>query len=371
MRRIALVCDWFSPRRGGIEAHLAGLATRLVARGHDVRMITSTPGPADFEGVPVHRLAVPRLPLAGVAALPVAADIERILVAERVDVVHNHVSIVAPVALGGGLAANRAGLPNVMTFHSFVPATPLLAGIVGAAMGAGDWRAILTAVSGRVVREVQAFAPSATFSLLPNAIDTSFWTPGPGATGATIRLVYAGRLQPKKRPLLLLRVLRELSRVAGDRSWSLTVAGEGTLGKRLRVGVRELGLEDRVNFVGWSSAAQLREIYRTADVFLSTAARESFGLAALEARATGVPVVAVRDSAVADFITHEESGLLAGGDHAFAAAAARLILDDDLRRRIAAHNRHAPVPFDWDHTLALHERAYDQATALATSGRRD
>ena len=363
MRRIALVCDWYHPRRGGIEAHLDALAGHLVARGNVVHVITSTPGSAEVNGIPVHRLDVPRLPWANVVAFPVAAMIERILERERIDAVHSHVSIIAPVALGGALAAHRAVLPSVLTFHSFVPATPLLAAPAGALLRANTWPAVMTAVSGRVAREVRSFAPRAEFSLLPNAIDTAFWTPASTEEPRTaVRLVYAGRLQPKKRPLLLLRVLRDLARQSPAGPWTLTIAGDGALRERLTEGVRRLGLEHRVTFVGWTDRERLREILRSSDVFLSTATRESFGLAALEARAVGLPVVGVRDSAVADFITDGESGLLASGDPAFAQAVSRLVLDADLRSRIASFNRRTPVPYDWERTLALHDEAYDLAT---------
>ena len=346
-----------------MEAHLDGLASRLVARGNVVQVITSTPGPAQVNGIQVHRLDVPRLPWAHVALMPVANTIQRLLARERIDVVHNHVSIIAPVALGGALAANRARMPNVLTFHSFVPATSLLAWPTGRLLRADGWPAVMSAVSRRVAREVAPFAPSATFSLLPNAIDTAFWTPGPTPSlPGDVRFVYAGRLQPKKRPLLLLRVLRELARCAPDSKWTLTIAGGGSLERSLRQGVRALGLENRVSFVGWADRERLREILRSSHVFLSTATRESFGLAALEARAVGLPVIAVRDSAVADFITHEESGLLADSDAQFATAAVRLVGDSALRARMADFNRRTPVPFDWERTLALHDEIYDRAT---------
>lgn len=362
MRRIALVCDWYHPRRGGIEAHLDGLATRLTARGHSVIAITSTPGPAEVSGVRVHRLDAPTIPLAGVAAFPVARDIETILKSERIDVVHAHVSIVAPTALAGALAAQRLGLPAVLTFHSFVPFTPLLAGLAGWVLGASRWRAEMTAVSGRVAREVEAFAPGESFSILPNAIDTTFWTPAEERNDSrTIRLVYAGRLQAKKRPLLIARVLRELGQNASGQDWHLTVAGDGPFRTALVDLVRDLGFESRVNFVGWVEREQLRQLLRASHVFLSTAERESFGLAALEARACGAAVVAVEDSAVADFITHEVSGLLATTNAGFASAVARLVRDAELRERIREFNRRTLIPYGWDRAIEAHEAAYKKA----------
>lgn len=371
MSRVALVCDWYHPRRGGIEAHLAGLAIRLRARGDEVHVITSTPGPAMIDGVAVHRLDVARMPWFGVAVQPIARRIGEILEREQIDVVHNHVSIIAPVALSGGFEANRRGLPNVLTFHSFVPLTPVWAGLAGRLMGASHWPAIMTAVSARVVREVSAFAPHTTFSILPNAIDTAFWTPSEAAPPPDeVTLVYAGRLQVKKRPLLLLDVLEGLRRSAPSIRFRLRVIGTGDLEKTLRARAIEQGLAGHVDFIGWVKPVELRELLRSSSMFLSTATRESFGLAALEARGVGVPVVAMRDSAVADFITHEQSGLLADDDAAFVRAVTRLATDASLRNRIAAHNRTTPVPFSWDNALALHDAAYDRATANVASRHR-
>jgi glycosyltransferase involved in cell wall biosynthesis len=231
----------------------------------------------------------------------------------------------------------------------------------------------MTAVSRRVASEVQAFAPTTTFSILPNAIDTSFWTPAADETKRDpVHLVFAGRLQAKKRPMLVLHALRGLVIPGAARDprsdWRLTIIGDGPLEIDLREAALEFGLADRVNFVGWVDRSRLRGIYRSADIFLSTSARESFGLAALEARACGVPVIAIEDSAVSDFITHELSGLLARNDKDFAAAIARLVRDTDLRHRIADFNRRTPVPFNWERAIEMHEEAYTKAAALVSRG---
>jgi hypothetical protein len=73
--------------------------------------------------------------------------------------------------------------------------------------------------------------------------------------------------------------------------------------------------------------------------------------------------VAIRDSAVGEFITHEESGVLAEDDEGFAMAVAHLVNNDGARSKIAAFNRSAPVSLDWDHALAIHEHVYDRAKA--------
>src|ERR671914_726683 len=96
--RIALVCDWFLPRMGGLELHLRDLAQHLVAAGHTAEIITTTPGDSVVEGVRVHRVEARRLSGAQViwtrgGMLAVGRAIEH----GQYDVIHSHVSIVSPV----------------------------------------------------------------------------------------------------------------------------------------------------------------------------------------------------------------------------------------------------------------------------------
>ena len=364
--RIAIVCDWYAPRRGGIEAHLTGLAQRLGAGGHEVHVVTTTPGPRHGpDGATIHRLDVPRLPGAGVAFLPSSVRaIGSVLERQRIDLVHAHVSIVAPVGIGGAAQAQALGLPTVVTFHSFVPATPFWAGMAGRLVGAARWNAVFSAVSTRVAREIASFAPAEKVEILPNAIDMAFWSPSRGPSTGVITFVYAGRLQAKKRPLLVLRAMRDLRRRWPAIAFRVFIAGAGPLESSMRRFALRAGL-DEVEFVGWKDSAGLREIFRAADVFLSPSLRESFGLAALEARSTGLPVIAMRDSAVADFITDGESGLLAGNDGDFSKAVERIATDHALRATMRAHNAAVKPPFDWTHSLALHERLYRDAIRRA------
>ena len=119
--RVALVCDWFLPRSGGIELHLRDLTVALRADGIDARIVTTTRGPAMVDGVPVHRLRVPLAPGAGFAfTLGTLGLIHRVLADEGFDIVHAHASVVSPVAYGGAVAAVRASLPCVLTFHSML-----------------------------------------------------------------------------------------------------------------------------------------------------------------------------------------------------------------------------------------------------------
>lgn len=129
----------------------------------------------------------------------------------------------------------------------------------------------------------------------------------------------------------------------------------------MRAFARREGLSDVVDFLGWQDPRALRELLRSADVFLSTADRESFGIAALEARAVGVPVVAMKDSAVSDFIVHGESGLLASSDADFANAVLTLARDRSVLDSIRDHNRRERPRQGWQASLRAHAEIYERA----------
>lgn len=371
--RVALICDWYAPRRGGIEAHLSALAERLATAGHEVHVITSTPGPATAaEKLTVHRLPGPLVPLAGVAYTRSSVKaIGAILRREKIDVAHTHISIVAPVGIAGATQAQKAGIPTVVTFHSFVPGTRVWARAAGQLVRAGRWKAVMTAVSSRVVQEVETFSSEHTFSVLPNAIDRSFWTPAEVRPETDVlSVVYAGRLQSKKRPQLAIETAAALRERVPRLSFRLRMVGVGPLERALRSMVEARGLGDCVDFPGWKNARDMRDIFRQADIFLSPSRRESFGLAALEARAVGVPVVGMRASAVPDFIENDLSGIVVDRDGEFVDAVVRLAVDDVLRARIASHNRTVTAPYHWERAMAMHLQAYEDARALMNQPRR-
>jgi N-acetyl-alpha-D-glucosaminyl L-malate synthase BshA len=103
---------------------------------------------------------------------------------------------------------------------------------------------------------------------------------------------------------------------------------------------RALGLADQVHFLGEQD--QVLPLLSVSDVFLLPSSQESFGLAALEAMACEVPVVASRVGGLPEVITHEESGFLHPPDdlEAMARSSVMLLTDQQLHRRIADRARH-------------------------------
>ncbi|HSQ30252.1 MAG TPA: glycosyltransferase family 4 protein [Gemmatimonadaceae bacterium] len=364
--KVALVCDWYLPRIGGIELHLQDLARELSNHGHDVVVITSTPGAGELGGVRVRRLDAPRLPPFGLlftaSGFRAVADA---IAAERPDVVHAHVSIVSPTAFAGARAAHRQRLASVVTFHSMIPSTRTLARGIGVLLGAASWTARYTAVSECVADAVRPFAPLQSFVVLPNAIDVSAWRPDHAREpGDELRLLSVMRLNGKKRPLALIAMMRRLARSLPGVRIRLRIAGSGPQRAIVTRAIARAQLRDRVELLGQCSRDRIRELLAESDVFVSPAVRESFGIAALEARAAGLPVIAMSNSGVAEFIEHDREGLLARNDRELAAHVASLARDPERLRAISNHNSLNPPAFDWATVVDRHVAIYCEAMAL-------
>jgi glycosyltransferase involved in cell wall biosynthesis len=136
--------------------------------------------------------------------------------------------------------------------------------------------------------------------------------------------------------LLLGRALARLQ----DRPWQLLVVGDGPARDEIEAELLRVGA-DRVRFTGVMTEAELPACYAAADVFVWPAVREAYGLAMLEAAASGVPVVAGREGGVAAVVRDGVTGILtpARDLDAFAAATASLL--DDPERRGAMGGRAA------------------------------
>lgn len=365
--KIALATDWFAPRRGGIETQLQGLARGLAARGHQVDVITSTPGAVDGDGYRVRRLTSGTLPLLDLALTPGLIGELRQLVRVEYDVVHAHVSVVSPVAYGAAMVAARRRLPTVVSFHSVLRAKRALLRLANAALNLDGSAVQWAAVSRSVASQLQSALPRADIAILPNGIDLAFWQPVPRVIPhEDVRFISAMRLHAKKRPRELLQAFGAAVS-GGAPSASLVFVGAGPEERALRRDASQLGLlaSGRVRFEPWASASALRALYADCDAFVSACDREAFGIAALEARATGLPVIAMREAGSSMFLRDEVDALLCDDLPQVTHAIARFAADRPLRQSL----RGAPArldDYDWPAVVQAHEAAYAVAMQRAT-----
>lgn len=371
--RVALVCDWFLPRMGGIELHLRDLALALRASGVDARIVTTTRGEPDVAGVPVYRVHTALAPGSGFAFTPRGLGaVARSIRSNAFDLVHAHASVVSPVAYTGAVAASHAGLPSVITFHSMLHRSAFLLGASESLFRWVEGRVVLSAVSSVVAGQAARWMPGASVGVLPNGVDAAFWRAVPRvAVDDEVLFVSAMRLSRKKRPLQLVRAFAAAVRfVAGTPAMRLIVAGDGPERGAMARLAAELGVGDRVELTGQLPREALRALYARAHAFVLPSERESFGIAALEARSAGLPVIAMLASGVRDFIRQGVDGLLARDHDELARFIGRMALDAPFRHYVTHHNASVPPPYDWRTVAELHTRLYEVAMRDRTASSR-
>jgi glycogen(starch) synthase len=377
--KVALLTDCYLPRLGGIEVQTHDLAAQLQARGHQVEVFTATLGEQgqrhgfveDVDGVPVHRMAV-RLPW----DLPVnpfaPPEVRRRLRAGGFDVAHVHMGVVSPFATDMAGVTLGLGLPTAITWHCLMERSQPIFRALGHARRWGARGAALSAVSGVAAASVQrVVGRGSEVRVFPNGIDTTVWRPPPRAprpAGAPVEVVAAMRFAARKRPLALLEVAARARDLAGGTSQTgsplnLTLFGEGPERGRLERFAAHHGMTDWVSMPGRVGRDQLRERYWDSDIYLTPARLEAFGIAALEARTAGLPVVARRDTGVGDFVIDGVNGLLGADDDALAAGLAQLLTRPELLEHITDTNRTVAPEQDWPFVAALAEDEYRRAGA--------
>ena len=379
--RIVHISDCYAPRLGGIETQVRALAVRQAAAGHDVHVITATPGEdvrdgtEILDGVVVHRTTA-RMP----AELPVHPRVNSVVrqllepggEAGDAGAVHVHGGVVSPFAYPAARVARQLGLPTVATIHGvwggvFSP----MVRFADLVTRWSDWGVLLTAVSDAAADPIRAIVgPGVCVGLIPNGIDVDAWRIGHVAGAPDeVRLVAVMRLAPRKRSMPLVTMAEEAAALLPQhRRLRLTIVGDGPVSDVVRRYVRRHGLEHGryvVDLTGRLAPDEVKATLAASDAFVAPAHKESFGIAALEARTAGLPVLAYARTGIRPFVRHEIEGLLARDDRMMVANLARIGSDDALRERIARHNRDTEPAQSWPHVLELTMAAYADAARLA------
>jgi len=146
--------------------------------------------------------------------------------------------------------------------------------------------------------------------------------------GAT--LAFAGRLTAQK------SLERALEAVAGADGVKLVIAGDGPERQSLEARARELGIGDRVTFLGAQPRERILELFHAADATILSSSWENFPHTVVEALAVGTPVLAMEAGGVSEVVHDGVNGLLVGpGDTgALGEAVRRYFADEQLRQRL-------------------------------------
>jgi glycosyltransferase involved in cell wall biosynthesis len=372
---VLVVSGIWPPDVGGPASHAPEVADYLVGRGHGVEVVTTAASPPAAAGYPVHWVSrsIPK----GLIHVRVAALVRRC--ARQADVVYT--TGMFGRSFAGSSAAARRYVVKLTADPAFERARRR--GIVEGDVDAFQRSAHgVRAAALRLARDVElrraahVFCPSAYLrdlvlswgipaqrvSVLPNPypalpdlrprdeLRESF-----DLKGRT--LAFAGRLSAQKSLDVALAALAEVEDV------TLVIAGDGDRRVPLERRAAELGVADRVHFLGAQSRHRVLELFRAADASLLSSSWENFPHTVVEALAVGTPVLATRVGGVGEIVHDGENGLLvpAGDRDALAESIRRFFDDDPLRERLRAAAAGSVRGFDRDAVFARLERALEEA----------
>lgn len=258
------------------------------------------------------------------------------------------------VSLRGGDVPGAQGAQLAMYHRLCLPATRAI------------WRhaAFVVANSTGLQELAQKAYPGHEILLIPNGVDTRFFTPGlqktPPCPGT--RLAFVGRLSPEKDLPTLFDALGALPpETAGQ--WTLDVIGDGPERRRWEQHAARLGLDDRIHFRGWMSREQVRDVYRGVDFFVLPSRDEGMPNVVLEAMASGLPIIASRIRGNVDLVEEDQNGLLfePGNATELRRALERMIGSPQSRERWGAESRWRAEQRSWDDVAQRYLRLFEEA----------
>lgn len=412
IRRVAMVSVHTSPLAqpgtgdaGGMNVYVLNTARELARAGVEVEIFTratssdEAPTVEAEPGVLVHH--VPAGPFEGLSKndLPtqLCAFTGGLLRAEahrrpgHYDLIHAHYWLSGQA---GWVAAERWGVPLVQTFHT-------LAKVKNAGLAEGDSPEPYTRVIGeeQVVSEADLLiantaaeaaelqghygAPEGRIAVVHPGVDLGVFRPGDRTAarealnlpqGALV-VAFVGRIQPAKAPDVLLRGLarlREQDPELSEKIVPVFVGGPSNTDPYWLPRLAwELGLGDTVQWRSPRSGEALAQVYRAADVVAVPSHNESFGLVALEAQATGTPVVAAKVGGLPTAVAEGRSGLLVDSHSAddWADALRKILGDTSLRADLAGNARTHAALFSWRETATGIRSSYRRAAESHATGR--
>ena len=335
--RIALVAEDYYPQVGGVPEHVHHLARELDGLGHSTTIVTSNMGEQGAgsrepkEHTDVRRIGTSLVIYAngGVARITVGwrltARFEALFRKERFDIVHVHGGLNPTLGLVAPRAAWRAGIPVVATFHTWFPRSIGLRILRRPFQRMLDRHAATIAVSS-AAQEAMARYFTAPWEIIPNGVDTTFFSPGLRPAGEP-RLLWLGRIEPRNDLGTVLAAMPQI--LARHPGAHLTVVGDGPWRSRMERAARSLGTS--VQFAGYANGGR-PGYYRGADMYLCPTTRASFGVTLLEAMACGTPLVVSDIPAFRDLAEQSGAVFAPPGDADGWARAVNSLIDDSGRR---------------------------------------
>jgi glycosyltransferase involved in cell wall biosynthesis len=355
--KILQQCIYFPPEVGGLESHAYYLCRELVRLGEEVEMLTSrslpgTPRSEVMGGVVVTRRWFPARNPAGWIVHTLATIPAYLRRARSADILHAQTFASALPAM---LARALYGKPLVLTLHTShflrLARKPFWRPILRRIIASADW---LLSASEEIRDVALELYPHPRAEALTNGVDTELFRPlapaeliakgaGSGAAqGAPRRLIVPRRLYQKNGVEYLVRALPQIQQ---ELEVEAILVGDGPERPRLEELARELGIAERVKFLGARPNHEMPALYATAEVAVFPSLMEATSVAALEAMSCALPVAASRVGGLPEIVDEANGTLFHPADPRDLAERVVALLrrpelaaaGEEGRRRVVAH----------------------------------
>jgi glycosyltransferase involved in cell wall biosynthesis len=227
----------------------------------------------------------------------------------------------------------------------------------------------ITATGLHLASATARYAPQGKpITVIPYGVDLTKFAPVERGERRPLVIGTTARLSVEKGVRYLIEAFALLRQRLGP-DVSLRIAGDGPERAKLRALARDRGVEESTQFLGEIAHAEMPAFLGSIDIFALPSVYEGFGVAAVEAAATGLPVVGSRVYGIPDVVQDGRTGLLVPAkEPAALAQALETLARDPARRRAmgAAGREFVAGHYDWDENTAQMERLYE----IAVTGRR-
>lgn len=375
MNRLPVIGITCYPTAGGSGIVASELGLNLARRGYEVHFITDAMPvrlqhyernvffhPVEAVSYPVFRHTPYTLAL--------ATKMAEVTVSHGLDILHVHYAI--PHAASAFLARSMLG-PGRVAMLTTLHGTDIT--LVGQEPSYFEMTRFLieqsdavTAVSGSLKAEtIRTFGVGERIQVIPNFVDPRRFRPRPDlsrepyAPPGEPLLLHASNFRPVKN---IPHVLRIFAGVNATRPSRLLMLGDGPERGPAERLATELGIRDRVQFLG--HVENLEDLLAVADLMIMPSQHESFGLTALEAMACGTPVIVTDRGGTGEFVEHGHNSFLRPPDdlEAWIHTALQLLGDEALYRQIADDGlRDAVARFGTPCVIKTYVELYDRVLA--------
>lgn len=375
--KIAIVCY---PTFGGSGVVATELGLALAERGHEIHFITyKQPVRLDLlsKHIHFHEVAVPDYPLFHYQPYELALSSKLVDMVKlyHIEVMHVHYAI--PHAYAGYMAkkmllAEGISIPMVTTLHgtdiTLVGNHPHYKPAVTFSINKSD---VVTSVSQSLKDDTnRLFDITTEIDVVPNFIDIEKYN-NPFtdcqrdlmAEKDEYIITHISNLRPVKR---IMDVIEIFDRIQKEIPANLIMVGEGPEKEAGEALCIKKGIQDKVRFLGNSS--EINKILCFSDLFLLPSEKESFGLAALEAMASGVPVISSNTGGLPEVNENGVSGYLSkvGNVAEMAANAISILKSAEELARFKNQAKEVARKFDTKNIVPMYEEVYEKAIAYVS-----